>query len=333
MILFLICSLCFTIYDRQGFSRSTLKNRTILPSNSSTMETIFWSIQKFLYIIVFPFRLIVCLYYWYNPREQSYYRYIVNSSMILFVSQKNDKQFLFKIKNARYPFKSKLVEDLSPTTIEIIFSKEDIHLFKIDDRIVERSSYWGHLLLILAVITHPMVHSYSNRNRKYNPEILFNLHSQHLNASAYYFPAYTIHASPNIIFKTLVSNSVIPISIHDKKLKGFKEYKIMLKFRERLKKFYFQNNIGSNFESFFICSFVHSLDHYFAYKYSYEAAFMLNGRNIGLLHHYIQPIYLPYLNNKLVNVKKFSSKWNVLYQSLKGIDDEYLNNIMLSLAV
>src|SRR3989338_6274860 len=62
-----------------------MSQRTIRPSNTSIAEVFFWSAQKMLYLVVFPLNTFRWQWYWFFPRQQDHFRYIIMSSMAVFL--------------------------------------------------------------------------------------------------------------------------------------------------------------------------------------------------------------------------------------------------------
>jgi hypothetical protein len=130
------------------------------------------------------------------------------------------------------------------------------------------------LSTMIAVIVHPMIHSFNERvyNRKDEPALqsypeLF-LHGQFLNEIAHEFPSICFHVTPEWFHEALESNGKkhIPIHIHLLKMQEYSRFvRFLFLGRKALQRLMARHGLNKHIdlEDLFITSIVHSTDHFF----------------------------------------------------------------------
>eukprot|EP01084_Bolivina_argentea_P252937 424737_1 len=328
-------SFVLSIREMSDWKLNNSQARTFKPNSWNIASLILWPLQGILYSYTFPYSLCLWLYYSYFPDKSNYnyYNCIIQAASILHVRlDKNDNtKYIYELKQINWLYTNKLVD------IFVKFDKNDIYEFTIDNQTVCKQDYIGALWIAVGAISHPIIHSYVNKNQLNNSNALFNLHSQFLNSLSYKFTAawYGHDITVEKFAKSVEYNSKqrIPLS-HIKNNINVKHYNDILLCRKVLLRHFKKYKLGNDFETYFICGFLHSIDHYYIWKNFSKSSMYYHGHNVGFgMFLYTNPLQIPFINSKLTTLRYYNYKWNELYHDLKKINKEMLCKYQIQLLI
>jgi len=322
-----------SLYEMSFWNVDESQKRSFNPSSYNLASLFLWPAQGILYSYSCPYNTLRWLYYSYFPQKDTYdyFKLITQTSAILFVREMGPDLFQLSMKQKNWLYNNKLVDVL------IEFDRRSIQKFLIDDTPVAVDDYMGALWLVISTMVHPMIHSYVNTNQVENDGHLglFNVQSQFLNSLAAKYGAACYGGPITVdIFKRCVDHNCsqeVPVG-HTVNHTHSQHFEKIFKCRRILFCHFRKYKLGNDFESYFLCGFMHSIDHYFLYKHFGQSSMYFNGWNVGFnMYHYVKPRLIPFFNTSLRTLRWYDSKWDELYGKLKSVDEEIADNVMLSL--
>eukprot|EP01012_Entosiphon_sulcatum_P040408 TRINITY_DN5405_c0_g1_i2.p1 TRINITY_DN5405_c0_g1~~TRINITY_DN5405_c0_g1_i2.p1 ORF type:complete len:407 (-),score=68.37 TRINITY_DN5405_c0_g1_i2:120-1340(-) len=240
-------------------------------------------------------------------------------------------------------------------TVEVTFhlSKKSVATFRFNDTDVSSpAEMLAVVAALIACVSHPMAHSFHNRLYTHNkdrraaaefPEIF--LHGQSLNNAAHYYPSFYFGTNPAWFQQMLVWNSEqLAVPRHSPSaLAELESHSRLVRFCLAARPVVFasvrKHKVPVDPEAFFVCSFVHSLEHYnlgrltrhryMEYKALPKRAF--SAINCAA-YCFFYPIHSWWCNNLLVRHRNKNPFYSDLFDGLESHDLEMLELISLSLA-
>jgi hypothetical protein len=201
---------------------------------------------------------------------------------------------------------------------------------------------------------HPMCHSFHNevyaaRGRtaadRRHPDMF--LHGQALNEAAHFFTGLCFGCNPEWLRVVLAFNAEQPVPLHNgtslRKLLPFSRLvRFLLPARAHTFRLLIKHGLSVPNEAWFLCSVVHSLDHYFPGVAS-EWRFMEHdkltdckryvGNFLAMVFYMPTEVrFIPGLHNLLCKKTHKSPFYKDLYEEFSKLDYEYAQHIALSLA-
>lgn len=304
------------------------KERTIAAGFQMRIDIFLWTFYRYSYLVFGCYNII--RYLIFSPKNSTCNNHdlIIRSSLCLFITEMTDEKITIKIENVMFDF---VGEANVPKTLVIQSINKKVKIM-IDDIVIPEKEQTTILILIILVVTHPIVHSFVNRNYVNNKGLLIKLFSQNLNKAAAQFPAIVLNQKLDSFSQALAQNATLkfPRHVFNPKDNFFSK---VLTVRQKMRKHFCKYKMGTDFEAYFICSFFHSMDHYYAYKYEKDNHLILGGESKWFIHLYISKPVIPFLNNSLKNLARFSKKWSELYLDLYHIDPEIADNMYMSVCL